>query len=132
MEAYAFASDGRLHVWTGATGASGSMILYVENVSITMQYEWQTDKSLSGTYRDHAVGQAAQLQFGRVYTPSAYLDKLAASATAVHFKLTTNHFEGSAGWIFMSGRIDSIGIAAAANGIFSMPVAAHANRWTGF
>lgn len=131
METYAY-PECLLHVYTGVTGASGNKILYVQDVNVTMQYEWQTDKSLSGTYRDHLIGRAAQLSFGRLYSPSAYLDRLAASATAVHFKLTFNHFGGSAGWIFMSGRIDSVGLSVMQNGVFSMPVQAHANIWTGF
>lgn len=132
MEAYAF-PECFLHLWTGSHTASGNVILYVQNININQTYEWDTQKSLSGTYRDHAIGRAAQLQLGRVYTPSAYLDKIAASATAVHFKLTFNHFAGSAGWIYYSGRLDNVGLAASlGNGAFMMSVAAHANNWTGF
>jgi hypothetical protein len=130
-ETYAF-PEGFLHVWTGLANASGAQQAFVQNIGLTMQLGWQTDASLSGTYRDHHTGRAAQLNVGYTYALSAYLPKLLLSATAVHFKFMMNHFGGSAGFIFYSGRLDAVNLAGAENGVFTYQVQAHANQWTAF
>jgi len=122
-----------LHVWTGSHTASGNAVTYAENVNITLQTDYDTLPSLSGTYRDHLTNRRANINIGAAYSLSAVLPRWAASATAVHMKATFNQVgAGSAGFIFYSGRLDNVAIAGAINGVFTFQVQAHANIWTGF
>lgn len=131
-EAFA-APEATLHLWTGTHTQSGTNMLYVENASVDIQMEWQTDKSLSGTYRDHLVGRQATLSIGAVYAMSGSKQQaLILSATAVHFKLTQQHYGGSAGYIFYSGRIDNVRIAGALGQVMTYSLNAHANIITAF
>lgn len=130
-ESYAF-PEGHAHIWTGLVANSGNEMLYVQNINISMQMGWQTDQSLSGTYRRHLTGRAANMNVGALYALSAYLPALLLSATAVHFKFVARHFGGSAGFIFYSGALSNVTLAGAENGVFTYQVAAESNIWTVF
>lgn len=121
-----------LHLWTGSHTASGGAMVYAENVSVSLTMEYDTTPSLSGTYRDHAIGKRAEISIGRAYNLSAIYDKWLTSATAVHFKATMNHYGGSAGVILYSGRLDNVTLAGSMNGVMSQQIQGHANIWTGF
>ena len=127
-------TDGALHIWTGAANASGSAIAYVQGAHFNPTWGWQTDPSLSGTYRDHLTGQHARLIFDSVYTFDSRLAKLAQSATAVHFKWTHSSIDGSAGYIAYSGRIDSLTYQPTADGVpYTLyRLEAYANIWSAF
>lgn len=130
-ETYAF-PEGLLHVWTGLANASGAGQLYVQNINLSMQMGWQVNQSLLSTYRRHLTGRAANLNVGAAFALSAYLPALLLSATAVHFKITTQHFGGSAGFIFYSGALNNVSLVGAENGVFTYQVGAESNIWTAF
>lgn len=124
--------NGQLHIWTGSHTASGSALGYVEGVNLALNWGWQNDPSLSGTYRDHASGLRADLGFSKVHIFDPRLHILANLATAVHAKLTQSHILGSAGIVLYSGRIDQLAFRETPGQADTLSLASHFNIWSAF
>lgn len=124
--------EGSLHVYTGVTGSSGTPVAYVQNVGLTLMRGWQPEPSISGVYRDHLTGLSCQLNAGIVYTFDKVLQKIFESGTAVHAKLTHSSVNGTAGYVMMSGRIDSLTYQGTQAGVMQYSLAAHFNIWSAF
>lgn len=124
--------EGAIHIWAGTTAASGSPIAYIENQQLSLAYGWDTSPSLSGTYRDHLTGQAAQVSVGIGYTFDKTLLQRFNSATAVHYKFIHSGIHGTGGYFLFSGRIDSLAFAAQQGGVFQFTLAGHASKWSAF
>ncbi len=126
-------SEGQIYLWTGTATAS-ALIGYAQNIQAPLVRGWANDPSLAGNYRDHLTGQRADVLLGALYTPDATIQKIEASATAVHMKLvhTLAGDMGSAGVILYSGRIDSLTYAGSENNPYTYTLSYHANRWSAF
>lgn len=125
--------EGQIYLWTGTATAS-ARIGYAQNVQAPLVRGWANDPSLAGSYRDHLTGLRADVLLGALYTPDATIQKIEASATAVHLKLlhALPDNMGSAGTILWSGRIDSLTYVGNENNLFQYTLAYHANRWSAF
>lgn len=130
-EVFSF-NEGAVHIYAGVTGSSGSPIAYVQNCQLSFNYGWDTSQSLSGTYRDHLTGQAAQASINAGYTFDKTLLQRFNSATAVHFKFIQSGIHGTGGYFLFSGRLDSLSFNAQQGGVFMFTLAGHANRWSAF
>lgn len=130
-ESFGF-SEGTLFIYTGVTGASGTPVAYVQNVSPVFTRGWQPNPSVSGTYRDHLTGLACTLNVGIAYTFDKTLQKIFESGTAVHAKFMHSSVNGTGGYIMMSGRIDNLAYNGAQGGTMLYSLAYHANIWSAF
>lgn len=130
-EAYGF-PEGVLHLYTGTTAQSGTPIAYVQNGNVTFTRGWQSEPSVSGVYRDHLTGLAAQLNAGVCYTFDKTIQRMFESATAVHAKWMHSSVNGTGGYFLMSGRIDSLAYNGAQGGFLQYSLAMHANIWSAF
>lgn len=131
-EAFVF-PEGNVYLWTGVAAAS-ARIGYAQNLQGAFVRGWANDPSLAGVYRDHLTGMRADVLLGQLYTPDATIQRLEASATAVHLKLV--HILpgslGSAGVELYSGRIDSLTYIGNENAPYSYTLSYHANQWSAF
>lgn len=130
-ESYGF-SEGNLHLYTGVTGASGTPVAYVQNVSLTLAIGWQPEPSISGVYRDHKTGLQANLNAGVCYTFDKTMQRMFESATAVHGKFIHSSVNGTGGYLLMSGRMDNLAYNGSQGGAMLYSLAAHFNIWSAF
>lgn len=121
-----------MHLYTGTTGSSGTPIAYVQNVNLSLVIGWQPEPSVSGVYRDHNTGQQANLNAGICYTFDKTMQKIFQSATAVHGKFIHSSVNGTAGYVLMSGRMDSLSYQGSQGGAMMYSLAAHFNVWSAF
>lgn len=130
-EAYSWA-EGQIAFWTGSAQAS-AVVAYAQNSDLSLAWGWINRQSLAGTYTDLFSGQRADLTVGAVYTSDSTLDRMAASATAMHVRLSHyNPVNGSAGFILYSGRVDAIRYAGTEQAPYTYQVTFHANAWSAF
>lgn len=130
-EAFAF-KEGSLYLWTGSHTASGSPIAYVDSVGFSPNWQWQSDPSLSGTYRDHLMGIQSRLSMNVVYTLDQRVMQIAQMATAVHLKLLSNNSQGSAGYLVHSAHIDGLYLQGSEGGVLKYSLDVHAHIWSAF
>lgn len=124
--------DAQLHIYTGGQTASGSALGFVDSTQIFPSWQWQTDASLSGTYRDHLVGIHCRFSMQAIYTTDQRIERLAQSATALHFKLIQNNIHGSAGYFMYTAHIDNLALQGGNGNVWRYTLNAHANLWSAF
>lgn len=124
--------DAQLHIWTGAVTASGSALGFVESTQFFPSWTWQTDASLSGTYRDHLVGVHARISTQQLYTTDQRIERLAELATAVHFKFIQSNIHGSAGYFAYTAHIDNLALQGGNGNMWRYTMNAHSNIWSAF
>jgi hypothetical protein len=125
-------SEGTLHLWTGTATAS-ALVAYVQNIGGNFINGWLNEPRGDLSYRNVQTGQRVDLQIGTYLTPDFTLHRLFASATAVHAHLRQfNSAQGSAGYFFYSGRIDSLALNGSEGGLVSFNLTYHANRWSAY
>lgn len=131
-EVYGF-PEGRVFIYTGHHTATGSTpVALVQDTRLSITWQWQSDASLSGVYRDHLAGYRVDITVGMLYTYGDYVRRWAQSGTAVHMKLEHSGVNGSAGYYLYSAHIDSVSVAGSQGGVFAQPVAAHCHNWSAF
>lgn len=129
-EAYAW-PEGNIALFTGNLAAS-AVVGYCKNVNAAMVRGWVNRQAMNGSYYDVFTGQRADISFGAVYSYGAAELKMLESATAIHMKFYQSSVNGSAGYMFYSGRFDNLTINGADNGIFEWTISYHANAWSAF
>jgi hypothetical protein len=130
MESYSW-TEGSIHIWTG-NGATSAVVGLATTVDGNLTYGIVNRQVASGGYYDYQTGQRADVRLGALWTYDSTIRKLVASATALHMKVMNSSINGSAGYIYYSGRIDSLSFRGAENGLFSYDIAAHFNVFSGF
>lgn len=129
-EAYAW-MEGQLYVYTGNL-ATSAVVAYAQQCNLSLAWGTVNNETLAGTYYDYSTGKRADLSVGMVMTFDGTLRRLADSATAVHIKFINSSINGTAGYMLYSGRIDTLPIAGADNGVFTQSLTYHCNVWSGF
>lgn len=124
--------EGLIYVYTGVTAQSGQPVAYAEQVQANFLVQWSNDPSMSGTYRDHKVGQRVDYSHGALYTFDQRLRQIFDLQTAVHVKLLHSSVNGTAGYFLFSGRLDGLNFNGSQGNPFRYTLAGHANQWSAF
>lgn len=124
--------EGSLHLWTGSHTASGNPVAYVENSRLTLAYDWDWTPTLSGNYNPHLAGRQASFGIGGVYAYGSNVARLFEARTAVHVKLTHQHFSGSAGFLLWSARLSTLAENGADGQLFGYSLAGNSYTWSAF
>jgi len=123
--------EGTLYVWT-ATATASATIAYIQNSRASMMQGWVNRATLDGNYWDHLTGQRADVQIGAIFSPDLTIQRIFNSATAVHMRMDQSNALHSAGYLFYSGRIDSLELVGNEGGNFQFNMTYHANRWSAY
>lgn len=129
-EAYSW-REGQLHIWTGSATAS-AVVMYATDTQLNVVWGWANRVRADGSYSDHQTGQMATLSVGAAFTYNDVIEKMALSATAIHAHFFERSFEGSAGRVLYSGRIDSFSYIGADGAPYTYRLAAHFNVWSSY
>ncbi len=131
-EAFAW-PEGQIVFFTGAASpVTSAVVAYAQNSNINLQRQWDNRPSISGVYRDHLVGLNARVGVGAVYAFDGTLERIHESATAVHAKFIHSGVNGTAGYLFFSGRIDSMSFRGSQGAPYTWALNYHANVWSAF
>jgi hypothetical protein len=87
---------------------------------------------MSGVYTDHLTGLRADVSIGAGYTFDKTVISMAEAATAVHMEFRQTTVNGSAGWKFFSGRIDTFAAQGSDGGKFTFTMNYHSNLWSAY
>lgn len=123
--------EGQIYVWTGTATAS-ALVGYAENLSLTFQRGFINRETLSGGYYDYTTGRRADVNCGAVWSYDGTLRYMYDSATAVHMKLIHSSLGNSAGYLFYSGRMDTLAAQGAEGNVLKFNIQAHFNVWSAF
>lgn len=124
-------AEGELLVWTGT--AAAHTVTFASEGRANMVYGWSNiGPMFDGSYVDVKTGQRADVSVAAAYTYDTTIQKIAASATAVHLKINYSGINGSAGFVYHSGRIDSLSTDGIEGGLVNMRLAYHANVWSAY
>lgn len=135
MAAEAFGwPEGLLYFYTGVTAQSGNPIAYVENSNGNLQWGWQWDKSLSGTYRPHLIDRTVDASFNARYTfeTTTTVQRLVNLETAMHIKLLHSSINGTGGLFLFSGRVAGFSVGGNAGDTYMYTISYQAHQWSAF
>lgn len=119
-------------MWTGSHTASGNPVAYVENSHLTLAYNWDWTPTLSGNYNPHLAGRQASFGIGGVYAYGVSVARLFEAQTAVHVKLTHQHYGGSAGFLLWSARLSTLTENGSDAQSFGYSLAGNSYTWSAF
>jgi len=129
-ETYAW-PEGELLIWTGSAASVG--VGRMNNSTHQIVHGWlNAGPSLSGVYTDHLTGKRANVSIAAGFTYDTELIRIMQAATAVHIEARYSSVNGSAGWKFYSGRIDSQTVQGGAAGLFNFTMTYHSNDWSAY
>lgn len=124
-------NEGQIYLWSGTATAS-ALIAFAQNAQALLQYGWENHPSVAGVYAEHLTGQRADLTIQALYTYDAAAIKLILSATALHVKLDHSGINGSAGFLFYSGHVDTLAPGGSEGIPYSYTLAYHAFAWSAY
>ena len=125
--------EGVIALYSGhASPVTSAILAYVRNVNANLVRGWVNRETMAGGYYDVFTGQRADMTIGELYSYGASALRMIESATALHIKLNHTSIVGSAGLFFYSGRVDSMALQGAEDGIFEWTLTYHANAWSAF
>lgn len=126
-------NEGQAVIWTGnAVPISSAIVAYAKSVNGNHQWGWDNRVAANGQYRDHLTGQRADVSVGAFYTYDTRILRMIESATAMHLKLYHSSVNGSAGYLYYSGRFDSLNLVGGDGQVFEFTLQYHANSWSAF
>lgn len=129
-ENYSF-REGVLTVSTGTSNPYTAA--YVRNVRAQVVYGWlDVGPTMGGQYSYHLTGKIATLSMEIGFTPDRTLRKIFESATAVHINVSHNSVGGSAGYLFYSGRLDTVNLPEQEGATIPYSLTYHAHEWSAY
>lgn len=131
-EAYSWI-EATVTIWTGnAVPVTSAVIAYAKGINGINNKGLDNRVSMGGTYRDHLTGQRADITIGAFYTYDTRVMRIEAANTAVHMKLNHSSVNGSAGFVYYSGRFDNLALVGGDGQVFEFNATYHSNAWSGY
>lgn len=129
-EAFAW-PEGQCYFWT-ATATASAVPAYIQNTRLNFTKGFTNRVQGDGSYWDHLTGQRADVSIGALYVTNDTLARWFTSGTALHARFNHSSVNGSAGFIFYSGRIDQISYDGTEASPYRYTVWLHFNAWSAY
>lgn len=131
-EAYVW-PEGQVAIWTGnATPSTSAVLAYAQNMQVMPVRGWYERETIDGVYFRHLTGQSIDFTCSMLYTFDNTIQKIEASATAVHMKIQHNSVNGSAGLFLYSGHIVSLALAGDEANPYAYTLTYRGNIWSAY
>lgn len=124
--------EGSLWVWTGSHTASGNPVAFVSDSNVRPTYQWQSDPTVSGSYRIHLGGVRFDANFNALFAHDTRLKILYAGTANTHIKFQQSGIHGTAGWIAYSGRINQLSEAGGEGRLYTYSLGYFSHIWSAY